>query len=372
MGVEAAVVPEDPRGRAPGALRKRTMPERKRDLMPRRETSRRRRRRVGTFALLVAAASLSVALAATFDPAARSDGTAPMSDDARAGFEALPAASRVWEVEGKITAVDAAARRLTVNGFTFILPDPVYPSGPNSGRDIDLGDPKEASGDAITWEQLTNPGLPSAVGFTAIAQGNIVQDAANPNLVRFVAFHVFVEETENVIFGIAGSNDPPGELYVNGLRVVASTDPRFAPFNSFVDATGGAITLADVPEGVLVSAEGAFDPVTGRFVARALEADFIKPGVGTDNIGITRAEGRSRDAELRVEGLGSDRAQTVSLYRTAADRAAGINAIATNVPIDDLDGAWTFRAKGLPGGAPSTVYARSTGGGVAEAQVRFT
>lgn len=318
---------------------------------------------LATIALLLAG---PLALGSSIVPLSPSAQTA--LENAQAGGLLTPV-DQLFEVEGRLTLVvpdpapgtSGIAGTLTVNGFTFEVP---------VGVPVRVSD---VPGEAIPFLDIDREvdGFPSLVNrSTIIATGSFDWADQNDHSLglRFVADDVFLEEAENVLFGIVTSNNGTG-LFVSGVPVVMETDPRFAPFNHIQDLVGRPLTIDEVPEGALLTLEGVFK--NGAFHARLIEVDTIAPipPGEPDIVSIDRAELRLPRNEVRARGFTNNLTGTVTLYESVAG-APGRQLGAPVAP--DVDGAWVFRET-LPAGFtfadPPTVLAVASGGGVAEREL---
>ncbi len=208
-----------------------------------------------------------------------------------------PAVAAVFDVEGKITAFDRTSRTLTANGLTFTVPSVLLVET----RDLDL------TGN-ITFDTLTDPTLEaqrSIIGGTVIATGTVSFTAVGAGFcTSSTAAQVFVELAENGLVGLLSNIDPVnGSFRVNGALVRMNTDPRFP--SDLLDIGGGSITVADLVgfEGTEVSAGGYFDAAQGVLFGTAVETEALQLQPGSDTVAITRAEGRTGNAELPAGGL---------------------------------------------------------------------
>jgi hypothetical protein len=199
----------------------------------------------------------------------------------------------LFSVEGKITAFNRAARTITANGMTFILPTGLGVATNGLGLPANL-----------TFEAFTDPALEatrSIIGATVIADGtNSVTGAGN--CVSFSATSVFVEMAENVLLGVLHDVDTVHQTFhVNGALVRMNPDPRFP--SALLDLGGKPISIAGLVgfEGTPVSAEGYFDTTTGILNATLAETSAVPKTPGTDAVAISRALLRA-GGELRVDG----------------------------------------------------------------------
>lgn len=279
----------------------------------------------------------------------------------------------VFEVEGKITSYDRVNRTVTANGMTFAVPSTVLVET----RDLDL------SGN-ITFEALTDPTLEaqrSIIGGTVIASGDI---AFNPSgtgyCMSFSATRVFVEFAENVVVGLLSDVDTAaGTFRVNGSLARMNTDSRFPA--EIIDLGGAQITLADLAGfvGTDTTLNGYFDAGQGVFFATLVESSAIQPQAGTDSIAIIRAEGRTGNRELRVEGQNTVIPSTGQYAASVEIFSGGLNATGdgcagtrlSTASVLSLDGTWSTRLRNI-NSIPNQVCAKSAGGGVATRTVTIT
>src|SRR5688572_14283454 len=137
----------------------------------------------------------------------------------------------VFEVEGKITAYDRAARTVTANGMTFAIPATLLVK--TADLDAPVGN--------ITFEALTDPAAESSrsiIGGSTRSSGVIASSTTvNGNCVSFVADSVFIEIAENVLVGsLSNVNVADNSFRVNGVLVRMNPDARW-PAN-LTDAGG--------------------------------------------------------------------------------------------------------------------------------------
>jgi hypothetical protein len=276
----------------------------------------------------------------------------------------------VFEVEGKITAYDRAARTVTANGMTFTIPSTLLVK--TADLDAPVGN--------ITFEALTDPTAEasrSIIGGSTRSSGIIASSATatGSNCISFVADSVFIEIAENVISGsLSNVNTTDGSFRVNGVLVRMNPDARWPA--SLTDAGGNAITLDKLvgAEGTLVTAEGYFDAALNTLFGVAVETEVIVQQPGKDGVAITRAEGRTSDRELRVEGLNTRNAQGV-MASSVSVHAGVMNSTATGcagprlgaATVSTVDGSWSFRQRNIA--IPTTVCAVSPLGGVTQRAV---
>lgn len=273
-------------------------------------------------------------------------------------------AEAAWEVEGKISAYDLVARTFTVNGMTFTVPVDLLIAT------ADLDGPGN-----LEFAALVDPALEAVrtiVGGTGIALGE-TDFVATPDgtCLTFRATSVYVELAENVLAGPLNAAEG-SFLVVNGATVVQNGDPRWPA--RVVDVGGNEIPFSGLAglEGVLISAEGYFDPATNALQATLIEVDTVLPGEGTDTVSITRTELRGN--RLRVRGQVSLQPTTgtfvpsVDVYSGILDPAGGCAGTSLgSAAVDPVDGTFDFRSRNLTGAAPTTVCVSSPGGGAAQA-----
>jgi hypothetical protein len=279
----------------------------------------------------------------------------------------------VFEAEGKITSYDRTNRTITVNGMTFAIPSTVLVET----RDLDL------TGN-ITFEDLTSPTLEaqrSIIGGTVIAAGDIVfTQSGTGYCMSFRATRVFVEFAENGLVGLLSNVDPATNSFrVNGALVRMNTDPRFP--SSIVDLGGSAMTINDLvgQEGTDISAGGYYDATQGVLFGTLIETETVKTVPGGDGVAITRAEWRTGNREMRVEGANARSSSTgqfaasVDVY-TGGMNSTGTDCVGTRVgsaTVSSVDGSWSFRQR-LTIQTPTQVCAKSPLGGVAARATEIT
>lgn len=272
-----------------------------------------------------------------------------------------------WEFEGKISAVDEAARTVTVNGATFHMPD---------GLLVKTESLDQTAGN-LSLAALMNPELPTVVGAaTVIAIGQSVYSVTpeGQQCVSFEADSVYVEFAENVLVGVLVGVAPDGSsLSVAGSTVEVNRDPRFPSI--VTDATGEPLTLADFAghEGLLLETEGYFSSSRNALQATHIATDTILKDPGTvDVVSIGRAQWKS--GELRVTGQVSpvEAGKSVSVY--PGDVVAGgcddtPAALLGSAAVDPVDGSYNMRNRNVPTN-PQMVCVVSSGGGVRSAEVQ--
>lgn len=272
-----------------------------------------------------------------------------------------------WEFEGKITAVDEAARTITVNGATFHLPE---------GQLIKTQGLDQTTGN-LSLADLMNPpdpvNQPSVVGSaTVIASGQAVYSTTTEGqqCVSFEAASTYVEWAENVLVGVLTGVDPNGQfLVVAGTTVTMNTDARF-PAN-VVDATG-PIALADFAgkEGLLIEAEGYFRDGALRATHVGTDEILKPPPANSDIVTIGRAQWKQR--ELRVNGQVSPvgTGKTVGIYGGGLTEAGDCDTTRSLGSAAVLaDGSYSLRNRNVATN-PGTICAKSSGGGVTTAAVQ--
>jgi hypothetical protein len=315
-------------------------------------------RKLFTLGLLVAAATFASAAQAN----AQTTPCVPVS-------HAPGAEAAVFEVEGKITAYDRTNRTITANGMTFTIPSTLLVKT----EDLD------APGN-ITFEALTDPSAESVrsiIGGSTRSSGVTTSSTTSTggNCISFVADSVFVELAENVVSGVLTDvNASGGSFRVNGVLVRMNPDARWPAV--LTDAGGNVITLDKLAgfEGTLATAEGYFDATASTLFAVAVETEVIVQQPGKDGVAITRAEGRTGDRELRVEGANTRNSQG-QMAATVDIHAGVMNDTATGCAGSRLgsatvlaDGTWSFRQRNIAT-IPTTVCAVSPLGGVAQRAV---
>jgi hypothetical protein len=280
-----------------------------------------------------------------------------------------PATPPTVEVEGKISAYDRAARTITANGMTIVLPPALK---------IATDDVKEPT-PTLTFEALVAPALEQArsiVGGTLIAQATAVrkQDPALGPCLTFEATSVFVELAENVVFGPITAVDPAGAFFrVNGVRIEMNADPRFP--SQLVDVGGRPIAIRALSglEGSLVTVEGYFDAGAQVLRAVAAEAEVVLPTApSTDGVAIEKAEAGSN--ELRVKGTVGPTAQgavagSVTVFAGGANPGGTgcAGAALGSAAVDAATRSFNFRLRRAV--SASSVCASSPLGGFAVAAV---
>lgn len=277
----------------------------------------------------------------------------------------------VFEVEGKITAYDRTNRTVTANGMTFSIPSTLLVK--TADLDAPVGN--------ITFEALTDPSAESVrsiIGGSTRSSGVTTSSTKETggNCISFVADSVFIELAENVVSGMLSDVSASGGSFrVNGVLVRMNPDARWPA--SLTDAGGNAITIDKLVgfEGTLVTAEGYFDATANTLFGVAVETEVVTQQPGKDGVAITRAEGRTDNRELRVEGLNTRNGQGV-MASTVNVHAGVMNDTATGcagprlgtATVVQTDGSWSFRQRNIAT-IPTTVCAVSPLGGVAQRAV---
>ena len=273
-------------------------------------------------------------------------------------------ALQIFEVEGKIQSYNSTARTITANGMTIYIPTTVLVET----RNLDL------TGN-ITFANLTDATLEaqrSIVGGTVIASGDIVfSSGPSGNCVSMNATQIFVEFAENGIVGLLSNVDPTaGTFRVNGVLVRMNTDPRFP--KDILDVGSSQLTITDLAshEGEDISVGGYYDAAQNVLFGTLVETEFVKALPGQDGVAITRAEGRTGNRELRIEGQNARNPQgqfvpSVTVYSGGLD-SAGIQCIGTRLgtaAVSSVDGSWEYRQKPIAT-IPTQVCVKSPSGGV--------
>lgn len=300
-------------------------------------------------------------------------------------------AQQIFELEGKINGIDAAARAITVMDVVVNVPEDISIDTPTGS--IPFSGPGS----------LTDPALPSLVGVaTAIITGE--RDEVGNN----VADSVFVEIAENVILATVTAVDST-KMVVNDTGRIRINSPgsgvgdsRFeaivhpsanvtvfgetgypmalpgpdttscvlvnpadlaSPYKPLDSAKACAIAVGD-----LVGGEGDFRTQGGASYLAAHTVEVGKPVLYTpadvpppfrDYVVII---GRTLivEDELTVRGFGTFPGTTVSVFKAAADCSAIGEAVAT-MTVSAADGRW--RAVNVPvSGDFPKVLARTTNG----------
>lgn len=276
----------------------------------------------------------------------------PSADVIAAGFE----------VEGRITSYDLAARTITANGMTFSVPP-----------DLLIATSSLDGPGNITFEALVDPALETVrtiVGGTVIATGGFEFVGTGTVLCMISrATSVYVEMAENVLSGPLLSVEG-NAANINGATVMANTDPRWPA--RLIDEGGNEYPLERLAElvGQPVSAEGYFED--GVLRATILEFEGVLPGEGTDTVAITRAE--AKNAGVRVRGTVSLNPATgtfvssVTVYAGLLATGGGcVGTVIGTAPVTPGNGSFELRTR--TGGAPPTVCVASPGGGAAQSAV---
>jgi hypothetical protein len=115
-----------------------------------------------------------------------------------------------------------------------------------------------------------------------------------------------------------------------------------------------------------VSAQGYFDATLGVLFGVLVETEVLLGPPGADAIGITRAESRADQNELRVEGQVAPNAAGL-LATTVTVFTDGVNAEGTaclgtalgTVAVEAGDGSFEFRRRGGIPSLPTVVCAQS-------------
>lgn len=183
-----------------------------------------------------------------------------------------------WEVEGRITAVDAGARTLTINGLPVVIPkDALVSTGHSLGVAFEcLVNPqgRVGGGDGPPcFPAATVPEKPrSIVGAGLFASGEITVTpggAGGGYCATYTAASAHFWRADGLLQGVLTGVDPKvGSLTVNGQRVVMSADPRL-PSRAF-DAEHRPIVVGD-----LAGAVGAPITVRGYFLAEEAGGTFV-------------------------------------------------------------------------------------------------
>ena len=308
------------------------------------------------------------------------------------------ASAQVFSIEGKINAIDTAARTITVMDTVVAIPADLTVTTPTGSLELTAFDP------------ATGPSLVGAA--TAIITGS--RDAAGAN----VADDVFIEIAENVMVGTIDAVDGT-ELIVNGgarVRINAPGsgvgDSRFeavvypsAGFTVFSEtgypvalpATDGSVTncvpnpnIAEavmpidstkpcaISAGELLSAEGDFrsDGTSSYLAAHTLEAGKLvlyNPANVAGGVDYVSTLGNAviDGNEISLRGFGTFAGGRVFLYRSNSDCTIGTAVVNGNgVRISALmgtdSGVFRFDKTRFAGSSAFThIVARTSNGATA-------
>lgn len=314
----------------------------------------------------------------TAHPGMHADGSIPISPESAAALQAdldagavLPV-DLVCDIDGALVSVTADPDPPTsgLHGVVVVSGQPIRVP---ASVPIQVGD---TQGDNTAFENLTATpsGYPSFLGHGVSVTGllELVPDTGSGAHVVCTASSFLLEVGHPPIIGVVTDNGPGG-LFVNGVRIVPNEDPRIAPFVRIRDLAGAVIQIEEIPLGKLVSVGGDYDAENNTIVALLIELDSILPPVPgeNDHVSILRAEARAARNEIRVRGFANNATATVSLH----DYTGGTQGVllANGIAIAPADGVWEFRGTfapvGTSSGAPEQILATTENGGFATAFV---
>lgn len=188
------------------------------------------------------------------------------------------------EIEGPISAIDTAARTITVMGVTVSVPEGTPIHTPTAA--------------GLTLDQLATGRMPGRTEQGFLGGTGIITGESTGG--QFVATDVFSDLFEHVVVGEAtGVDDATGRMTINNMPIRRSTDPRMPaapPINGF----GLRIVPASIDNGTLVAAEGYFSSSQRVLYYHALEAD------SADLVNDTATQVSILRADCRIRGGGRD------------------------------------------------------------------
>ncbi len=261
----------------------------------------------------------------------------------------LVAGANVFEIEGKLTAFNVAARTVNVNDTRIVLPAGILIDTDHDG----VGD--------ITLEALADPALPTPVGGSMIITGTAANVAGQA---RFTADGVYFEFAENVVVGpLVAVNAAAGTIQVAGTVVKMNQDPRLP--SMILDLGGNEISLAQMAgyEGTLVGVEGHM--IGTELHAKVVETEVIVATPNADTVIIEKALYNASKRSVEVRGFVTRNQATglIAPQVTIDLSCDGLGLVTANVVVDPALNQGEFKYKSNNNAVPThpgTVCVKTT------------